>query len=109
MTGLLLPENCSNLFENYSNGRSSPRHPYPYGFYARLKIDMQRDFLRAGEADAQSEVQRKAGPFKWPLFRHWHCHRAVGSRAGFRFVNHELHGAISASCICRKSTGGFFL
>jgi hypothetical protein len=30
-------------------------------------------------------------------------------RAASRCINHELHSLDSASCICRKSTGGFFL
>jgi hypothetical protein len=35
--------------------------------------------------------------------------RAIGHPgAAFRTINHELHSAISASCICRKSAGEFF-
>jgi hypothetical protein len=35
--------------------------------------------------------------------------KGVEPRAAFRTINHELHSAISASCVCRKSTEGFFL
>jgi hypothetical protein len=70
-----------------------------------------QDAFAAGEADAHVGAPRMAGPFPNSALRRLADCRPRRWRSPHRFSNYQPRIAQhdSASCICRKSTGGFFL